>query len=113
MIIHIKLFVINCFGYNNEPNAYDLLMFALGSFVIVSILLAYYNRIPKSNSSKTQLENPIYQTKDILLQANSLDANFLIEQKTKSTFVKVIVYILIALVALTPLYQLLGVEYFL
>ncbi|WP_435413859.1 hypothetical protein [Polaribacter aestuariivivens] len=101
------------FPFFRQLNAYDLLIFALGSMVIISILNFYYNRIPKSNSSKDELKTPIYDSKDILLQSNSLDANFIIPEKTTSTFVKVFVFILIALVAFTPLYQLLGVEHFL
>ncbi|QOD60070.1 hypothetical protein H9I45_12050 [Polaribacter haliotis] len=112
MIFNIKFLVINCFGYYNEPNGYDLLIFALGSFIMISILLAYYNKIPKSITSKDKLETPIYESKDIILQSNSLDANFTITEKSTSTFVKVFVCVLIGLVAFTPLYQLLGVEYF-
>lgn len=109
----LKLFVINCLGLKNEPNSYDLLMFAIGSFILISFLLAYYNRIPKSNSSKDQLKKPIYQSKDILLQSNFLEVNFIITEKTTSIFVKVFIYILIAFVAITPLYQLFGLEHFL
>jgi hypothetical protein len=112
MINSINFFVINCFGYENDPNGYDLLMFGLGSLAVISILLTYYSKIPKSNSSKDELETPIYESKDILLQSNSLEANFIIVEKTTSTFVKVFVFILIASIAVTPLYELLGVEYF-
>ena len=97
MINSINFFVINCFGYENDPNGYDLLMFGLGSLAVISILLTYYSKIPKSNSSKDELETPIYESKDILLQSNSLEANFIIVEKTTSTFVKVFVFILIAL----------------
>ena len=104
-----------CFGPCPEYriSAYDLLMFTLGSFVLISILFTYYNLIPKSNTSKDELEMPIYESTDILLQSNSVDVNFVIAEKTTSTFVKVFVCILIVIVALTPLYQLLGVEHFL
>jgi hypothetical protein len=46
------------------------------------------------------------------LQTNEVNTNFLIAKKTTSTLVKGIVFVLIFLVVVTPLYQLLGVEYF-
>ena len=104
-----------CFGgchFYFSLSAYDLLMFGIGSIILISILLFYYNRIPKSNSSKSDLQNPIYQSSDILLQSNSQEINFVIPEKTTSTWVKGFVFILIFLVVITPLYQLLGVEYF-
>ncbi|QNM84868.1 hypothetical protein H9W90_11780 [Polaribacter pectinis] len=101
------------FPFFRQLNAYDLLMFALGSMVIISILNFYYNRIPKSNTLESELKNPIYDSKDVLLQSNNLNTNFIIEEKSTSIFVKMFVYILIALVVITPLYQLLGVEHFL
>lgn len=89
-----------------------LVLFSFGSFMVISILLFYYSKIPKSNSSKSEIQTPIYQSKDILLQSNQVDANFLIAEKTTSTWVKGFVFVLIFLVVVTPLYQLLGVEYF-
>lgn len=101
--------VINCFGYQNEPNAFDLLMFAFGAFVLVSILLFYYNRISISNNPKKEVDNPIYQTKDILLHSNSNKASFAIAEKTSSSWVKFLVFCLIAFLIFTPLQQLFGV----
>jgi hypothetical protein len=92
-------------------NAYDLLMFAIGSFILISMLLFYYNRIPKSNSQKDELETPIYQSKDILLQSNNIEANYLIAEKTTSKWVKAIIYIFIAIIIFTPFYKLIGVQY--
>lgn len=100
-------------GCDPSISAYDLLIFTLGSFVIVSTLIAYYNKIPKSNSPEKKLGTPIYQTKDILLQSNSSDASFIIAEKTTSTWVKVITVIMIVVVSCTPLYKLLGTGYFL
>ncbi|WP_026775980.1 hypothetical protein [Polaribacter sp. Hel_I_88] len=91
---------------------YDLLMFFLGSFVLISILLLYYNKIPKSNTPKSEIDAPIYQSKDILLQSNNLDSNFIVAEKTTSNFTKIIVFVMIAIVVFTPLYQLFGVEHF-
>ena len=89
-----------------------LVLFSFGSFMVISILLCYYSKIPKSNSSKSEIQTPIYQSKDILLQSNQVDTNFLIAEKTTSTWVKGFVFVLIFLLVVTPLYQLLGVDYF-
>ena len=94
--------VINCFGYQNEPNGFDLLMFALGSFVLISFLVFYYDRIPKSNKSKTELDTPIYQTKDIFLESNSANASFVLAEKSTSTWIKVFAFVLILLMVFTP-----------
>ena len=98
----LKFYIINCFGYQNESNGYDLLMFAFGSFVIISMLLFYYSKLPKSNHLITELDNPIYQTKDILLQSNSNDINFSFTEKTTSTWVKILAFIIIIFIATTP-----------
>jgi hypothetical protein len=45
-----------------------ILVFTFGSFIIILVLLFYYNRIPKSNTPKDKLQSPIYQSKDLLLQ---------------------------------------------
>lgn len=99
-----------CFGgcnnYYWSMSAYDLLIFALGSFVIISLLLFYYKRIPKSNNPIIELDNPIYQTKDILLQSSSIDANFMITQSTTSAWVKILAFVLIAFVVIIPVDQL-------
>lgn len=109
----IALNTIHFNPYENGLDLESLIVFTLGSFVIISILLFYYSKIPKSTTSKNELENPIYQTNDILLQSNNVEANFIITEKTTSTFVKAFVYILIAIVVFTPLYKLFGVAHFL
>ena len=91
---------------------YDLSIFALGSFILVSILLLYYHKISKSNTPNSEFDNPIYQTKDIILQSNSLNASFIIAEKTTSIWIKVITFIMIFVISFTPLYQLLGTGYF-
>ncbi|WP_158839484.1 hypothetical protein [Polaribacter sp. L3A8] len=108
MIIGIKFFVINCLGYQNEPNAYDLLIFGLGSFVLISILLFYYNSISKSNNSSRELENTIYQSKDVLLQSNNSNINLIITQSTTSIWGKALVLVLIAFVIIVPVDKLIG-----
>ena len=107
---------MNCFGdyyfWDRGLNGGELLLFAIISLFIVSILLLYYNKIPKSNNSKPKFDNSLYQFKDILLQSNNLDANFILAEKTTSTFTKTLVYLMILIVTFTPLYQLFGVEHF-
>ena len=95
--------------YFNELSAFDLSMFALGSFVIICILNLYYNKIPRSNSSINELNNPIYQSKDILLQSNSQDVSFVIAESKTSTWVKVLAFVLILCVAFTPFQEFLGI----
>lgn len=103
-----------CFGCPFDPSlsAYDLLMFALGSSVVISILIFYYNRIPKSGKQISELENPIYQSKDILLQSKMGNANYLVVEKSPSILVKGLIYAMILVVVFTPLYKLLGTEHF-
>ena len=92
---------------------YDLLIFTLGSFVVISILSFYYSRIPKSiNSNKLKLSNPIYKSSDIFLESNSNDANFTIAKKTNSIFVKVIVFLLILYIITTPFQEVLRLDSF-
>ena len=101
-----------CFGgcYNYFTlSAYDLLMFGLGSIVLISILFFYYNRIPKSNISIDKLETPIYPTKDILLNLNSAETGFVIAESKTSTWVKVLAFVLILCVAFTPFQEFLGI----
>jgi hypothetical protein len=166
------ILVINCFGYQNDPNGFDLLMFTLGALIVISILIFYYNNIPKSNFKENEiqtdrtisrwpkllvyllfivpaiimlveffnfgnlftsfdifmlsslaalilylnitpeirkivkrprLETPIYQTKDILLQSNSGDVNYIGVKETTSKWVKAFVYITIFLLVVFPL----------
>jgi hypothetical protein len=108
------LYQFNCFQklYDNSQDFIYLFYFALGTFGVISILLFYYNRIPKSNQLKDINESPIYQSKDVLLQEISTEGNYLIAEKTTSTWVKAIIYIFIAIIIFTPFYELIGVEYF-
>ena len=89
------------------------MLFGIGSVIIVSLLSVYYSLIAKNGSSNSEfkLDTPIYQTKDILLQENSLELIPL--RKVTSVWTKTIIFILIFLVAVTPLFQLLGNDYIL
>jgi hypothetical protein len=95
--------------YEFGLDLFGLLCFGLGSFVVIFILNLYYNKIPKSNNSISELTNPIYQTKDILLQSSSNDVNFIITQSSTLTLVKILVFVLIAFVVFIPVDQLLGI----
>ena len=54
----------------------------------------------------------MYSSKDILPQSNKAEANFIIVEKTTSTFIKFLVFVIIAIVVFTPLYQARGVDHF-
>lgn len=108
----IALTLLGPYGFGYYTTFFDLLMFALGSFVLISILILYYNKIPKSNNSKSEFDNPIYLSKNTLLQTTNSESNLVLVEKTTSTYTKIIVFVMIAIVAFTPLYQLFGVEHF-
>lgn len=108
----VALTSIHFVPYEYGLDLVALLLFSLGSFLVISILVFYYNRIPKSNQPKSKFQNPIYQSKDILLQQNSINGNYLMAEKTSSTWVKAIIYIFIAIIIFTPFYELIGVAYF-
>jgi hypothetical protein len=103
---------LNTFSFSPYEFGLDfisLLGFTIGSFIVISILGFYYNRIPKNTHSINKLENPIYQSKDFLFQSNSTDSNLIITKSTSSTFVKIIVFILISFVVFIPVDQLFSV----
>jgi len=99
-------------SYDYGLDLNPLSVFAFGSLVIILALLFYYNRIPKSNTPKDKLQSPIYQSRDLLLQSKPENTHLLLPDKTTSIRVKVFIFVIIFVVAITPLYQLLGVEYF-
>ena len=176
-----ELLAILCFQspFREELSGNDLFIFALGSIVFISILLFYYDRIPKSNFKENdthieyktsrwrklllylliiiptvtllieffnfgnlftdfdifslitlvtlilylsitpeikkvikrpKLDNPIYQQKDILLNSNSIETNFVIAESKTSTWVKVLAFVLILCVAFTPFQEFLGIS---
>ena len=102
-----------CFGLCYEPTLsfYDLYVFGIGSIIVVSLLLTYYNKIPKTNKN-SQYNVPIYQSKDILLQEKSIRGVYLTQEKTISIWTKWTLYFFIAIVIITPLYELFGIAYF-
>ncbi len=112
--------VINCFGYEDSSLTWsDLGLFSVFSVIIIYLLLSYYKRLMNVVSSTNlekgkQLNSPIfYETKDVLLQPKTLRLNSLVEEKTVSIWNKLLIYVLILCAIFTPLYKLLGVDYFL
>jgi hypothetical protein len=89
-----------------------LIGFALGSFFIVSILIFYYNRIPKSNLSKEEANNPIYLSKNELLHTTNSNDDFILVEKKTSIWVKLLAFFLIIIVLINPFNDLMGIEYF-
>ncbi len=105
-MIALNLIGSNYFGV--QITWFELLMFSLGSFLITSILLWFYERIPKHKTTPNEpiLNNPIYQSKDVLLQEREIGVNYFPTESTTSIWVKFLIYILIAFVVIIPLYRL-------
>lgn len=108
----INLNSIHFTPYEFGIDFFGLVIFSLGAMVVISILLFYYNRIPKSSKKEDNLQNPIYQYNDVLLQTRVVGSNHLSVEKTTSTWVKMVLYLVIAIVIFTPFYKLIGVNYF-
>lgn len=107
---------LNLFGnsfFGSHFSWIDLLGFTLFSFSFVMILSWYYGKIKSKRIDCAEKEVSIYSSRDILLQEKEGDLELLPLKKTTSIWVKTIVFVLIFLVAVTPLYQLLGTDYFL
>ena len=98
--------------YESGLDFFGLLIFGLGSFVLISLLLFYYNKIPKSKAVNSVCDNPIYLSKDLLFHSTNLDEGFILVEKKTSTFIRFCVYALIVIVVCAPLHQLLGVVHF-
>ncbi len=94
----------------------DLFLFALSSFIIITGLLWYQSNISKGEKSilNDVSEQPLYQSKDILLQERTVNNSLeYIPVKTSvSVFTKIVLAILVFALFVTPLYELLNVEYF-
>jgi len=105
-IIPAIILFIEFFNFGNLFTGFDVFM--LCSLVA---LILYLNITPKIEKVlyRQELDNPIYQTKDVFLQSNSSSANLIITQSATSTWVKVLAFILIAFVVVIPVDQLFGV----
>lgn len=104
------LFVINCLGYWNdgELSSTDLFVFTAIAFVLVGALLFYYDKISdKGNGVSSQIDIPIYNSKDILSQEIVGESNFVLTERTTSIWTRIMVYILVVIVATTSILKLL------
>ncbi|TVZ56277.1 hypothetical protein OD91_1560 [Lutibacter sp. Hel_I_33_5] len=110
IVIPSIILLIDFFNFGNLFTSFDIFMLCS-----VVTLILYFSITPKVKKrfKRQKLDNPIYQSKDILLQSKSLDANFIIAEKTTSIWMKIFVFVLIGIVAVTPLYELLNTGYFL
>lgn len=107
------MIALNLFGFDpfsNSLSFFDLICFGVGSFVVISILSWYYNRISKSSHLINHVEIYIYQSRDSLLQEYKVQGEYVPTRKSTSVWVKTIVYILILLVVTTPLFELFGMQ---
>ncbi|QMU63438.1 MAG: hypothetical protein GKR88_03555 [Flavobacteriaceae bacterium] len=96
-------------------SGYEFVIFSIGSIAIVVLLLLYYRKISEKHTSIVgeKQPEPIYTYKDVLLQERNVAGNNIPLSDTNSIVVKICAIILILLVAIMPLFQLLGINYFL
>ena len=94
--------------YDNFLLGFDILIFALGSLILISILLWYYSKIPKSNNLKNELDNPIYQSKSFLIESINHNDELLFPQKSLSISSKIIIYSLIIVLVIMPFADFIG-----
>ncbi len=100
--------IIGYYPFETGLDFFSLLGFTFGSFCVITFLLFYYDRIPKSKIDQSKLTNPIFQTTDIFLQSNSAETSFSIAESKTSTWVIVLAFVLILCVAFTPFQEFLG-----
>jgi hypothetical protein len=94
------MLLVEFFNFGNLFTSFDILM--LSSLVTLILYLNITSEI-REFVKKPKLKNPIYQSKDILLQSNSKALNYFGVKETTSTWVKTLVYISILLLVLFPL----------
>lgn len=105
IFIPVIIQLVEFFNFGNIFTSFDVFM--LCSLVA---LILYLNITPKIEKVlyRQELNNPIYQTKDILLQSNSADASFVMPETKTSVLVKIVAFILILFFALTPFQEFLA-----
>lgn len=89
--------------FGSSLSGFHVLMFSIGSLFVILILLFFYNKIPKSIHSKSELDSSIYHSKDILLQDRYFEANYFGVRETTSKWLKILVYLTIFLLIVFPL----------
>jgi hypothetical protein len=104
----IALTLLGPYGFGYSTTFFDLLMFALGSFVLISILILYYDKIPKSNNSKSEFDNPIYQSKDFLVKSINHNDGLLFNPKSLTISSKIIISVLIVVFVTAPFGDFIG-----
>lgn len=110
----IRLLQFNCLGglpiTERGLNDSEFLTFVIVSILMLYSLSFFWKIIPKRSIKNLHKDNSIYQSKDILLQEYKVQAEYIPAGKTTSVWVKTIVYILVLLVAITPLFELFGMQ---
>ena len=98
--------------FENLVTSFDLLLIGL---LLLLVSLLEYLELPRTQKKVKEnvLNNPIYHSKDVLLQSKVENANYLVVEKSQSILVKGLIYAMILVVVFTPLYKLLGTDYFL
>ncbi len=105
IVIPSIILLVEFFNFGNLFTGFDIIMLSsLATLVLYSNITPEMKKIIK----RPNLDNPIYQTKDIILQSNAADANFVIAERTTSTWAKVLVIVLILCIAFTPFQEFLG-----
>ena len=112
--------LLTCFNgsyssFNRIIDWNELFIFTTVSFIMTTILLLYYNKIShKTKYNSSQIETPIYNTKDAFLQENIISSNVATAEKEISTVTKIIIFILVILIASTSIMSLItrgSIEY--
>ncbi len=106
-MIALNFLIINPF--ENLITSFDV--FVISSlFILISYLKYIENPVRmKEGNSRLELDMPIYKPKDILLQGKN---NYFTKHKN-SIWVDLFVIAFVFIVIVTPLHELLGIEYFL
>ena len=111
----IKIIPLNILSpqhYSLELSGNDLFMFALGSIVVMMLLIIYYNKISKREPDKDMSDEskPLYAYKGVLLQESCSEANEIPESSSASIGLRVIAFLLVLFVLFIPLHQLLNIQ---
>jgi len=110
--------LINClfnwyWWYTGTLTWKELFLFIVMALAFIKMLLLFYKRI--SNETEylsSQINLPIYNSKDVFSQETVGDSNFVLIEKTTSIWTKIIVYGLAILIMTTSMSKLLGISYF-
>lgn len=120
----IYMFQFDCFGFGIETiylvkrslSGLEFSIFLAIAVLLIPTLLWYRNKISSGESSLLNdfSEQPLYQSKDLLLQERSINSvpEYIPVNTSVSVFTKIVLAILAIAVFVTPLYELLNVEYF-